>query len=313
LEEIKMKKTLLMVTALAITATSALAGATRAPDGRFILPKEAYQIVPLDAAGNPIPDGGRANPGFTNDVGQYNNLQLGVAGATSYFVDNAPKMVIDDYHMGRKATDMTGFIWVYTDGGKNAGPFTSMNYRSHDSTVALFTNTANDNSALNLMQMQVTFTTLTSTFQTMVTTLTTTVGASILITGLPEATIGNPAGGWGIRVTKLDGVGFNILSTSAHGWMGIWSQSLTPWNAAPPAAGSPAPGLRGGIRATQFNPHIGDSHDNVFATATTFGSSFLDLNGVNDSDNIRWAVVPEPGVAGLLALSGLLVLRRRRA
>jgi len=309
-----MKKAVLMVAALALTASSAWAGATRAPDGRFILPKDAYTIVPLDANGDVIPDGGRANPGFTNDVGQYNNLQLGVAGATSYFVDNAPHMVVDDYHMGRKATDFTGFIWVYTDGGKNTGAFTSMNYRSHDSTVAFFENTANDGAPgpLSLMQMQVTFTTLTSTFQTMITTLTTTVGASILITSLPEATLGNPAGGWGIRVTKLQNFGFNFLSTTAHGWMGIWSKSLTPWSPAPPAAGSPAPGLRGGIRATQFAPHIGDSHDNVFATATTFGSSFLDLNGIADTDNIRWAVVPEPGVAGLLALSGLLVLRRRR-
>lgn len=238
-----MKKRFLMVAALALTAAPAFAEITRNADGVIMVPRSAYTVIPLDVDGNPIDDGARTHYGFDNRVGGYNNLQLGRAGATNYLINNGVsaayplgRFVGDDFHMGRKATDFTGFLWLYTDNGPS----------EHASTVAFFNNTA-----MNGAPGPAFGATMTMLVVTSMGTISTAAVLGFAPT-LPEATPGNPNGFWGISVTHLTlaEAGLQIISAGSHGWMGFRSKSVNP--------------TRGGMRATQFVPDVGTSTSNLF-------------------------------------------------
>jgi hypothetical protein len=200
-------------------------------------------------------------------AGIYNNT----TGPTRYSMNNAGFFVGDDAHM--LGGTVTGFQWIYVDNGP----------ASHTSTVAFFYNTAADGAPGPLLGNTVTFTSGTITY-----------GAVFGVTGLPEATPGNPGGGWLITV------GLPTFVSGPDVWVGIASNSLNP--------------TRAGLRAGNV-PTVGNSHDlywsGFYATAP-YTSFFAVTAPVADAD-LRMAVLPEPAAAAVLAIGGLLALRRRRA
>lgn len=170
-------------------------------------------------------------------------------------------------------TEITGIRWVYSDPGTG----------SHTSTAVFLHNTAGD-AALGSF---VYFPYGTQTYP-----------AAFLITGLPNATPNNPGGGWLITVGLP-----SIPTGNPDIWMGLNSNSTT------------AAGTRG-LRGTNLTPNnpagnegVGNSHNLHFATSTAGTSFFTVPNG----GSFRMAVLPEPAIAAMMALGGVLALRRRRA
>jgi hypothetical protein len=264
LEEIKMKKMIATLAAVALFAGPALADLSTLP--RVTIPKGAYTVQPagVDAGGergiDPTPI--------------YNNTTFG---PTTYHIQNSGLFIGDDAHMD--GTTITSIRWVYSDGGT----------ASFSSSVAFFYNTAND--AGPLLGNTVTFVSGTQVY-----------GAVFNVTGLPAATANNPTGGWIITV------GLPALVTGPDVWVGFNSTSTTP-------QGAQAPGFRAGLRGGGVLT-AGFSHNLHFAgfftgpTATSFFSAGSTLTG-----NLRMQLggVPEPAAAALLAMGGLVALRRRRA
>jgi MYXO-CTERM domain-containing protein len=237
------------------------------------IPKGSYTIeIAPDVE---VPDGTRHSA--ANLAGNYNNLQLGHAQTQYRIPNNAGAFVGDDLHMN--GNSVTGYRWVYSDPGVG----------SHTSTVAFFNNTPADGGPL--LGNTVTFTSGGTTF-----------GAVFNITGLPNATATNPGGGWLITVTLP-----TLLAAGNDLWVGFQSNS--------PTVGTPA---NLGLRGTNLQPNVpaanegvGSSHNLHFSGLTTSspGTSFFSHTG---GGNFRQAALPEPAVAGLLALGGLVVLRRRK-
>jgi hypothetical protein len=196
-----------------------------------------------------------------------------LTGPTTESINNGGFFVGDDVHM--TGATMTAFQWIYVDGGTG----------SHSSLVAFFYNTPGDGGPL--LGNTVTFVSGTQTY-----------GAVFNITGLPQATAGNTVGGWLITVT-LPTV---VLGTDA--WVGLSTNSTTP-------TGPIGPGSRPGLRSGN-NPTVGSSHDLYWSGfyATPPYTSFF--TSPTDS-NLRMAILPEPAVAAVLGIGGLLALRRRRA
>jgi hypothetical protein len=258
LEEIKMKKMIASLAAVALFAAPALAE----PTTKIVIPKGAYTVSPAD-----VQEGTRG----INDDGIYNNLHSGEP-QTQYLVNNQGGLFIgDDLHMTSPGTAMTTFRWVYSDNGTTANGGGT----GHSSTLVFSHNTANDGgSVLNFAGTTGGATT-----------------AAFLITGLPNATLNNPGGGWLITV------GLPGITTGPDAWVGLASNSTTP------AAGV-------GLRGTSLSPAVGSSHNLHWAgffTGPTATSFFTVPNG----GSFRMVVLPEPAVAGLLALGGLVMLRRR--
>ena len=134
------------------------------PTAPIVIPKGSYTI-------EPAPDtetGTRHDP--NNLAGIYNNLQLGHSQTQYRVPNNAGRFVGDDLHM--TGNTITGYRWVYSDPGTG----------SHTSTMAFFNNTPGD--AGPLLGNTATFTSGGFTY-----------GAVFAITGLPNATSGNPGGG----------------------------------------------------------------------------------------------------------------------
>jgi hypothetical protein len=264
-----MKKLIASLAAVALFAAPALA--ELAHPG-ITIPKGSYTIEPAD-----VDDGTRHDP--ANLAGNYNNLQLGHAPQTQYRIpNNLGGFVGDDLHM--VGTTVTGYRWVYSD----PGAF------SHSSSLAFF-NMANPADGGPLLGNTVTFVSGTITY-----------GAVFNVTGLPEATVNNPGGGWLITV------GLPALTTATDIWVGLASNSLTV---------SPPNTL--GLRGTDLNQNVpagsnegvGFSHNlhwSGFAATAPQTSFFTNAGG----GNFRMAALPEPAVACLLALGGLVVLRRRK-
>jgi hypothetical protein len=235
------------------------------PTNKIVIPKGSYSISPAD-----VQEGTRG----LSDDGIYNNLHIQPGEVqTQYRVpNNAGSFIGDDLHMIAPGTLMTTFRWVYSDPGNTAnggGP-------SHSSTLLFSHNTANDNSAVNNFAL----TTGVSSFT-----------AAFLITGLPNATLNNPGGGWLITV------GLPGIQTGPDVWVGLLSNSGT-------VSGPNTLGLRG----TSLSPNTGSSHNLHYATSDFSSTSFFT---VANGGTFRMAVLPEPAVAGLLALGGLVMLRRR--
>jgi hypothetical protein len=255
-----MKKMIASLAAVALFAAPALAEISN----KIVIPKGAYTVSPSD-----IQEGTRG----INDDGIYNNLQSGEV-QTQYRIPNNEGLFIgDDLHMTAPGTAMTTFRWVYSDPGNT----TNGGGASHSSTVVFSHNTANDGGAVT------NFAATTGGATT----------AAFLITGLPNATINNPGGGWLITV------GLPGITTGPDIWVGLASNSGT-------VSGPNTLGLRG----TSLSPDVGSSHNLHYAgffTGPTATSFFTVANG----GTFRMAVLPEPAVAGLLALGGLVMLRRR--
>jgi hypothetical protein len=264
-----MKKMIASLAAVALFAAPALAELSHPSK---TIPKGSYTIEPyygeMDGSGtrgiDPTPI--------------YNNTTFG---PTTYHINNAGVFVGDDAHMA--GTTITSIRWVYSDGGTGG---TS----AHSSSVAFFYNTAND--AGPILGNTVTFVSGTVTY-----------GAVFNVTGLPQATVNNPAGGWIITV------GLPALVTGPDVWCGISSTSTTP-------GGPQGPGTRAGLRGGGVQTVPGASSHNLhwsgfFASPPT--TSFFTTPGL--TGNFRWQFggVPEPAAAALMAIGGLLALRRRRA
>jgi MYXO-CTERM domain-containing protein len=216
-----------------------------------------------------------ATRGISYTAGLYNNLTA----PTRYSQNNANRFVGDDIHMVGPGS-ITGFQWVYVDGGPD----------SHSSSLAFFHNNAAD--TMPLLGNTVTFTSGTQVY-----------GAVFNVTGLPQSTPGNPNGGWLITVNLPH------LTTGADLWIGLATNSDTP-------TGGIGVGMRPGLRAGNA-PTVGDSHDlywsgfNSPGPYTTFYAP--PASGGSTNHDWRFAVLPEPAAAGLLAVGALLALRRRRA
>jgi hypothetical protein len=250
-----MKKMIASLAAVALFAAPALAE----PTNKIVIPKGSYSISPAD-----VQEGTR---GINND-GIYNNLQSGNP-QTQYLLNNQTAFVGDDLHMIAPGSVMTTFRWVYSDNGNTANG----GGVSHTSTLLFSNNTAGDNSAVNSFAL----TTGVSSFT-----------AAFLITGLPNATVNNPNGGWLITV------GLPGIQTGPDIWVGLLSGSTTVGNV--------------GLRGTSLSPTVGSSHNLHYATTGFTSTSFFT---VANGGTFRMAVLPEPAVAGLLALGGLVMLRRR--
>lgn len=267
-----MKKFLGSLAAVALFAAPAMAELAYQS---ITIPKGSYTIeIAPDVE---VDDGTRHSP--ANLAGNYNNLHLGHAGQTQYRIpNNAGAFVGDDLHMA--GNTVTGYRWVYSDPGAAA---------SHTSTMAFFNNGPADGGPL--LGNTLTFSSGTATG----------LGAVFNVTGLPNATANNPGGGWLITV------GLPTLTAAGNDlWVGFQSNSLT--------VGTPANlGLRGtnfGNNSPPGNEGVGSSHNLHFSGLTTSspGTSFFSPG----TGNFRQAALPEPAVAGLLALGGLVVLRRRK-
>jgi hypothetical protein len=251
-----MKKMIASLAAVALFAAPALAE----PTNKIVITKGQYTISPSD-----VQEGTRG----INDDGIYNNLHSGEV-QTQYLVNNQGLFIGDDLHMIAPGTAMTTFRWVYSDNGTTANG----GGLSHSSTLVFSHNTANDGGAV------LNFAGTTGGATT----------AAFLITGLPNATINNPNGGWLITV------GLPAITTGPDIWVGLASNSGTVGNV--------------GLRGTSLAPAVGSSHNLHYAgffTGPTATSFFTVPNG----GSFRMVVLPEPAVAGLLALGGLVMLRRR--
>jgi hypothetical protein len=263
-----MKKLIASLAAVALFAAPALAELAHTP---IVIPKGSYTIEP---APDVVEEGTRHSP--ANTAGIYNNLQLGHAQTQYRIPNNNGGFVGDDLHM--TGNTITGYRWVYSDPGTG----------SHSSLMAFFNNTPGD--AGPLLGNTVTFVSGTQTY-----------GAVFNITGLPNATSGNPGGGWLITVT------LPTLATATDIWVGFSSNSLT--------VGDPS---NLGLRGTNLSPGpahpnegVGSSHNlhwSGFYASPPYTSFFTHAGG----GNFRQAALPEPGVACVLALGGLAVLRRRK-
>lgn len=203
-------------------------------------------------------------------------LYNNLSAPTRASINNPGFFVGDDAHMAA-AGNVTSFHWIYVDGGAAA---------SHTSTIAFFANTPGDGAPV--LGNTLTFTSGGFTY-----------GAIFAVTGLPQGTVGNPNGGW------LISVGLPAFAAPQDVWAGIASTSTTP-------GGAIGPGMRPGLRAGNV-PTVGSSHDIYWAgfAATAPYTSFFPNAGVHD--NLRMAIIPEPAAAAVLAIGGLLALRRRRA
>jgi MYXO-CTERM domain-containing protein len=240
-----------------LAAVALLAAPALAELSPINIPQGSYTIRPYD-----VNDVERQ---YDPSAGIYNNT----TGPTRYSINNAGKFVGDDVHM--TGATVTGFQWIYVDNGPG----------SHTSTLAFFYNTPGD--AGPLLGNTATFTFGGITY-----------GAVFSVSGLPESTTTNPAGGWLITV------GLPAFFTGTDAWVGIASNSTTP--------------TRAGLRAGNV-PTVGSSHDlywSGFYVTPPYTSFFTVTAPVGDAD-LRIAVLPEPAAAALLAMGGLLALRRRRA
>ena len=251
-----MKKLIASLAAVAICTAPALAE----PANKILIPKGSYTVQPATV---------ESERGI-NDDGIYNNLQSGLAQTQYREPNNAGFFVGDDLHMTMPGTAMTTFRWVYSDNG--ALP----SFPSHSSTLLFSNNTASDGGNVTSFAL----TTGVSGFT-----------AAFLITGLPNATVNNPAGGWLITV------GLPGIQTGPDIWVGLASNSNT-------VDGADTLGLRG----TSLSPTVGSSHNLHYSTDFTTATSFYT---VPNGGSFRMVVLPEPAVAGLLAFGGLVVLRRR--
>jgi hypothetical protein len=270
-----MKKLIASLAVVAILAVPALADLSEP----IVIRKGQYTLEPA-----PDVESTRHDP--ANLEGNYNNLQLGHPQTQYRIPNNQGFFVGDDLHM--VGTSVTGYRWVYSDPGDGGdGPGGVL--VSHSSSMAFF-NMATPNDGGPLLGNTVMFTSGGSTF-----------AAVFNVTGLPEATTNNPGGGWLITV------GLPTLTTAMDIWVGFKSNSMT----------APNPATTG-LRGTNLSPGpahpnegVGSSHNlhwSGFAASPPYTAFFSHPGG----GNFRQAALPEPGIAGLLALGGLLVLRRRK-
>jgi hypothetical protein len=263
LEEKEMRKVVAMMAVLGMAAVPALADI--AP---IQITKGMYTYQPVDVGGNRGLDP-------NNVAGIYNNLQIGNAQTQYRIPNNQGMMVGDDLHMTGNV--VTGVRWVYSDPGVG----------SHTSLVGFFNQDGSDTGPV--AGNTATFTSLGSTY-----------AALFSITGLPNATPGNPGGGWLITV------GLPSIPTTNDIWIGFQSNSLT----APNPANM---GLRGTNLVPGPGEGVGSSHNlhwSGFNTTPPYTTFFPHAGGGNFRVNVLGT--PEPAVACLLALGGLVVLRRRK-
>jgi len=261
-----MKKLIASLAAVALFAAPVLA--EFANPGKTI-PSSQVTIRPYDLS--------EVERHYSLGEGIYNNLQ----GPTRYSINNSLKFFGDDAHM--TGNTVTSFHWIYVDNGM-IGPNTG---GSHTSTLAFFVNTPGDGGPL--LGNTATFVSGTMTY-----------GAVFGVTGLPQWTANNPAGGW------LISVGLPSFVTGPDLWVGIQSTSTNPTRA----------GLRAGNGPTVGQLPLADASHNLYWSgffATGPPTSFFTVTApVMDAD-LRIAIIPEPAAAGLMVLGGVLALRRRRA